>query len=72
MTWHGMRAHTVAVHVEGADGVRPHDGLRQRVVGAQEPGVVLLQQPPDTAAVPLSGCAVGWPRHVALETPWWQ
>ena len=35
--------HTVAVHVEGPYGVRAHDGLRQRIVGLQEPRVVLLE-----------------------------
>lgn len=36
----------MAVHVERSDGVGAHNGGRQRVIGAQEPGVVLLQQPP--------------------------
>lgn len=57
MTWEGdwqlaagMHANggapTMAVHVERSDGVGAHDGRRQRVIGAQVPGVVLLQQPP--------------------------
>ena len=39
-------AGTVPVQVEGADGVCAHDGLGQRIVGLQEPGVVILQQLP--------------------------